>query len=88
MAKTATNILALNHEEAMMFFMKSEKFHRFELLKYDNRLKVVWAEIVRTVTWFPVQMGCDIDTLTRRMINKFSYLWNGFVMLRITLMWM
>lgn len=31
MAKTAKNILALNHEEAMDFFMKSEQYHGFEL---------------------------------------------------------
>lgn len=34
MAKTAKNILTLNHEEAMDFFMKSEQYHGFELPEY------------------------------------------------------
>lgn len=74
MAKTAKNILTLNHEEAMDFFMKSEQYHGFELQEYDNRLKVVLAEIVRTGTWFLEQMGGNMDTVTTRwMNNKFSY---------------
>ena len=31
MAKTAKNILTLNHEEVMDFFMKSDQCHEFEL---------------------------------------------------------
>ena len=34
MAKTTKNILTLNHEEAMDFFMKSEQYHGFELPEY------------------------------------------------------
>ena len=34
MAKTAQNILTLNHEEAMDFFMKSEQYHGFKSTKY------------------------------------------------------
>lgn len=44
MAKIAKNILSLNHEEAMDFFMKSEQYHGFELPEYftfDGVLKYV-----------------------------------------------
>lgn len=44
MSKTAKNILSLNHEEAMDFFMKSEQYHGFELPEYftfDKVLKYV-----------------------------------------------
>lgn len=44
MAKIAKNILSLNHEEAMDFFMKSEQYHGFELPEYftfDEVLKYV-----------------------------------------------
>ncbi len=34
MAKTTKNILSLNHEEVMDFFMKSEQYHGFELKEY------------------------------------------------------
>ena len=34
MAKAAKNILTLNHEEVMDFFMKSEHYHGFELPEY------------------------------------------------------
>lgn len=34
MAKAAKNILTLNHEEAMDFFMKSEQYHGFDLQEY------------------------------------------------------
>ena len=34
MAKTAKNILTLNHEEVMDFFMKSEQYHGFGLPEY------------------------------------------------------
>ena len=39
MSKAAKNILTLNHDEAMDFFMKSEQYHGFELPKdspYDS----------------------------------------------------
>lgn len=44
MSKTAKNILSLNHEETMNFFMRSEQYHGFELLEYftfDEVLKYV-----------------------------------------------
>ena len=34
MSKTANNILTLNHDEAMNFFMKSEQYHGFESTKH------------------------------------------------------
>lgn len=34
MSKAAKNILTLNHDEAMDFFMKSEQYHGFELPEY------------------------------------------------------
>lgn len=48
MAKTAKNILTLNHEEAMDFFMKSEQYHGFELPEYftfDEVLKYVREKV-------------------------------------------
>lgn len=48
MAKPAKNILTLNHEEAMDFFMKSEQYHGFELPEYfvfDEVLKYVREKI-------------------------------------------
>ncbi len=44
MSKAARNILTLNHDEAMDFFMKSEQYHEFELPEYytfDEVLKYV-----------------------------------------------
>lgn len=44
MAKTTKNILSLNYEEVMDFFMKSEQYHGFELPEYftfDEILKYV-----------------------------------------------
>lgn len=44
MSNKAKNILTLNHEEAMDFFMKSEQYHGFELPEYftfDEVLKYV-----------------------------------------------
>lgn len=44
MSKRLKNILPLNHEEAMDFFMKSEQYHGFELPEYftfDEVLKYV-----------------------------------------------
>lgn len=34
MSNKAKNVLTLNHEEAMEFFMKSEQYHGFELPEY------------------------------------------------------
>ena len=34
MSKAARNILTLNHDEAMDFFMKSGQYHGFELPEY------------------------------------------------------
>ena len=51
MAKTAKNILTLNHEEAMDFFMKSEQYHGFELPEYftfDKVLKYVREKVGNT----------------------------------------
>lgn len=51
MAKTTKNILSLNHEEAMDFFMKSEQYHGFELPEYftfDEVLKFVRETIGST----------------------------------------
>ena len=48
MAKPAKNILTLDHEEAMDFFMKSEQYHGFELPEYftfDEVLKYVREKI-------------------------------------------
>lgn len=54
MAKTAKNILTLNHEEAMDFFMKSEQYHGFELpehfafndiLKYAKLLRDIYIQL-------------------------------------------
>ena len=42
--ENSENILSLNHEEAMDFFMKSEQYHGFELPEYftfDEVLKYV-----------------------------------------------
>lgn len=53
MNKAARNILTLNHEEAMDFFMKSEQYHGFELPEYfsfDEVLKYV-REKVRTIPY-------------------------------------
>ena len=41
MAKTTKNILSLNHEEVMDFFMRSEQFHGFELPEYFDFDKVL-----------------------------------------------
>ena len=48
MNKAARNILTLNHEEAMDFFMKSEQYHGFELPEYftfDEVLKYVREKV-------------------------------------------
>ena len=48
MSKAARNILTINHDEAMDFFMKSEQYHGFELPEYftfDQVLKYVREKI-------------------------------------------
>ena len=48
MAITTNNILTLNHEEAMDFFMKFEQDHSFELPEYftfDEVLKYVREKV-------------------------------------------
>ena len=53
MAKTTKNILSLNHEEVMDFFMKSEQYHSFELPEYftfDAFLSSV-CDVVRTTLY-------------------------------------
>ena len=53
MSKAAKNILTLNYDEAMDFFMKSEQYHGFELPEYytfDEVLKYV-REKVRTIPY-------------------------------------
>ena len=53
MAKTTRNILSVDHEEVMDFFMKSEQYHGFELLEYftfDGVLMSV-CDVVRTTLY-------------------------------------
>lgn len=67
MSKAAKNILTLNHDEAMDFFMKSEQYHGFELPEYfsfDEVLKYV-REKVRTIPYEEcLQKGVSPDSLS------------------------
>lgn len=67
MSKAARNILTLNHDEAMDFFMKSEQYHGFELPEYftfDEVLKYV-REKVRTIPYEEcLQKGVSPDSLS------------------------
>ena len=67
MNKAARNILTLNHEEAMDFFMKSEQYHGFELPEYftfDEVLKYVRGK-VRTIPYEEcLQKGVSPDSLS------------------------
>ena len=67
MSKAARNILSLNHDEAMDFFMKSEQYHGFELPEYftfDEVLKYV-REKVRTIPYEEcLQKGVSPDSLS------------------------
>ena len=67
MSKAARNILTLNHEEAMDFFMKSEQYHGFELPEYftfDEVLKYVRGK-VRTIPYEEcLQKGVSPDSLS------------------------
>ena len=53
MEKTAKNILTLDHEEAMDFFMKSEQYHGFELPEYFTFDEVLTSvcDVVRTTLY-------------------------------------
>ena len=66
MSKAARNILTLNHDEAMDFFMKSEQYHGFELPEYfsfDEVLKYV-REKVRTIPYEEcLKKGVSPDSL-------------------------
>lgn len=67
MAKTAKNILSLNHEEVMNFFMKSEQYHGFELPEYFTFDEVL-RYVRETVGYAPyeecVQEGLLPDELS------------------------
>ena len=67
MAKTAKNILTLNHEEAMDFFMKSEQYHEFELPEYftfDEVLKYVREKVGTTPYKECLQNGISPESLS------------------------
>ena len=67
MVKTAKDILALNHEEAMDFFMKSEQYHGFELPKYftfDGVLNYICKVIGTTPYEECLQEGISPDSLS------------------------
>ena len=64
MAETTKNILSLNHEDVMDFFMKSEQYHGFELPEYftfDEILKYVRETIGDTPLWFHTILRKKID---------------------------
>lgn len=67
MSKTAKNILSLNHEKAMNFFMKSEQYHGFELPEYftfDEVLKYVRETIGDAPYEECIQDGISPDELS------------------------
>ena len=67
MVKTAKNILTLNHEEAMDFFMKSEQYHGFELPEYftfNEVLKYVREKVGTTPYEECLQKGVSPDSLS------------------------
>ena len=67
MNKAARNILTLNHEEAMDFFMKSEQYHGFELPEYftfDEILKYVREKVGTTPYKECLQNGISPDSLS------------------------
>lgn len=72
--KNTPNILTLNHEEAMDFFMKSEQYHTFELPEYfvfDEVLKYVresvgdtpYEDCLQTGVTPDEQSGVNLDIL-------------------------
>jgi hypothetical protein len=67
MSKAAKNILTLNHDEAMDFFMKSEQYHGFELPEYftfDDVLKYVREKVGNTPYEECLQEGVSPDSLS------------------------
>ena len=67
MAKTTKNILTLNHEEAMDFFMKSEQYHGFELPEYftfDEILRYVREKVGSTPYEECMQKGISPESLS------------------------
>lgn len=67
MRKTVPNILTLNNEEAMNFFMKSEQYHGFELPEYftfDGVLSYVREKIGNTPFKKCLQKGVTPDSLS------------------------
>lgn len=78
MAKAAKNILTLNHEEAMDFFMKSEQYYGFELPVYftfDDVLKYVRKTIGTTPYQECLQEGISpvsISDKKTRMYNDYQ----------------
>ncbi|MBR5576775.1 MAG: RNA-directed DNA polymerase [Bacteroidaceae bacterium] len=65
MAKAAKNILTLNHEEVMDFFMKSEHYHGFELPEYftfDEVLKHVREKLGTTPYEECLQEGVSFES--------------------------
>ena len=67
MKKSAANILTLNHEEAMDFFMKSEQYHGFELPEYfvfDEILRYVRESVGTTPYENCLQDGVTPDMLS------------------------
>jgi len=67
MAKPVKNILTLNHEEAMNFFMKSEQYHGFELPEYftfDEVLKYVREKVGTTPYEECLQKGISPESLS------------------------
>jgi len=67
MSKAARNILTLNHDEAMDFFMKSEQYHGFELPEYftfDEVLKYVREKVGTTPYKECLQNGISPDSLS------------------------
>lgn len=67
MAKTAKNILTLNHEEAMDFFMTSDQYHGFELPEYftfDEVLRYVREKVGSTPYEECMLKGISPESLT------------------------
>lgn len=61
------NILSLNHEEAMDFFMKSEQYHSFELPEYFVFDKVL--KYVREVIGDAPYQECVSDVILDKLTN-------------------
>jgi len=67
MSKAAKNILTLNHDEAMDFFMRSEQYHGFELPEYftfDEVLKYVREKVGDTPYSECLQEGISPESLS------------------------